>query len=190
MQNSLEAILEAAGKGFGIETDIRDQCGQLVISHDPPTGDALALEKLLDALDGKNTELLLNVKADGLQHLAESALSDKNLDVKFFDMSIPEVIKYSKSGLPYLSRVSELESIHGFDNRCKGLWIDDFSGFWLDAPRLDEISSLGVELYFVSAELHGNNRMDQWNLLKRHLGQANYRLCTDFPFEAEEFFND
>ena len=36
-QNTIEAFYDSLEAGFGIETDIRDNCGDLVISHDIPT---------------------------------------------------------------------------------------------------------------------------------------------------------
>jgi glycerophosphoryl diester phosphodiesterase len=36
-KNSLSAFRRAFEGGFGIETDIRDLDGELVVSHDPPT---------------------------------------------------------------------------------------------------------------------------------------------------------
>ena len=35
-QNNISAIKLALQKGFGVETDVRDLNGNLVISHDPP----------------------------------------------------------------------------------------------------------------------------------------------------------
>ena len=35
-KNSSNALFKALDLGFGIETDVRDLCGELIISHDPP----------------------------------------------------------------------------------------------------------------------------------------------------------
>lgn len=40
-QNSLDALTRALTAGFGVETDIRDCAGRLVVSHDMPTAPRL-----------------------------------------------------------------------------------------------------------------------------------------------------
>ena len=44
-QNSLKAFKKAFENGFGVETDVRDFNGELVISHDIATKNALPLRK-------------------------------------------------------------------------------------------------------------------------------------------------
>ena len=48
-KNSAAALRRALENGFGVETDIRDLDGQLVISHDPPRAGAMRLADFLDA---------------------------------------------------------------------------------------------------------------------------------------------
>jgi glycerophosphoryl diester phosphodiesterase len=45
-QNTLLAIEASWESGFGIETDIRDQLGKVVISHDPPGSSVLEASAL------------------------------------------------------------------------------------------------------------------------------------------------
>ena len=40
-KNTRAAFAKAFAAGYGVETDVRDQGGRLVISHDPPTGEDL-----------------------------------------------------------------------------------------------------------------------------------------------------
>ena len=47
-QNTQASFKMAIEYGYGIETDIRDQNGQIVISHDLPRGRMLKLKDLLD----------------------------------------------------------------------------------------------------------------------------------------------
>lgn len=187
-QNSLDALVNAASKGLGIETDLRDLNGDLVISHNPPTGQPLTLIQLLEALQGFHIELLLNVKSDGLQTAVTSQIEATSTDVKFFDMSVPDLLRYRQMGLPYLYRLSEFEQPQNLGGKCEGVWIDDFSGDWLTPAKLNEISSLEISRYVVSAELHGNDREKQWTLLRNNWGNTQFRLCTDYPAEAIEFF--
>lgn len=48
-RNSLAALEAALAESFGVETDVRDLGGQLVISHDPPGPGTLPLAAFLDA---------------------------------------------------------------------------------------------------------------------------------------------
>jgi glycerophosphoryl diester phosphodiesterase len=68
-RNSLGALRRALDAGHGHETDVRDRLGELVISHDPPTGtEALPLSSLLAAYrsSGSTATLAINIKSDGL----------------------------------------------------------------------------------------------------------------------------
>ena len=76
-QNSLAALRRALVEGFGVETDIRDFAGQLVISHDPPLAGAVPFGAFLDEYSklGLSQMLALNIKADGLTRLVAGALA-------------------------------------------------------------------------------------------------------------------
>ena len=70
-RNALSALRAALEAGFGIETDIRDALGELVISHDPPRSkDAVKFECFLDLVLATKSagRIALNIKADGLLH--------------------------------------------------------------------------------------------------------------------------
>lgn len=41
----------------------------------------------------------------------------------------------------------------------------------------------------VSPELHGRDYSDVWNQLK-YINNPNLYLCTDYPDEAQKFFNE
>ena len=50
-KNTIEALRNALEEGFGIETDIRDCCGEIVISHNPPKGNEPRLVDILCELE-------------------------------------------------------------------------------------------------------------------------------------------
>jgi len=95
-QNSFAALCDALDKGFGLETDIRDLNGKLVISHDLPTaGLAMPLEQLLEYYSQGcfTSSLALNIKADGLQDSLSRMLKKYNIQnyfviIKFLIMII------------------------------------------------------------------------------------------------------
>ena len=64
-KNTKAAFERAFDNGFGIETDLRDIKGTIVISHNMPKGDEMTFEELLQLSDGRNLPLALNIKADG-----------------------------------------------------------------------------------------------------------------------------
>ena len=122
--NSREAIFNSVCNGFSLETDIRDSNRKIVVSHDPAdsTSKFLTLDALLAELQasGNSKQMVaLNVKADGLA-LLEGGVLDKVRDLRnqlyFFDMSIPETLRYSRDSLPFAVRASEYESITEIGN--------------------------------------------------------------------------
>ena len=70
-KNSELAIRRALDAGYGLETDLRDHAGRIVISHDPPGSqgepefDFEQLLRLYRELGATGT-LALNIKSDGL----------------------------------------------------------------------------------------------------------------------------
>ena len=80
-RNTLAAMRTALTEGFGVETDVRDLDGELVISHDPPRQGASPFEDFLDDFVqiGKSGLLALNIKADGLQSALAKVLTDRRI---------------------------------------------------------------------------------------------------------------
>ncbi len=52
-KNTKTAFERAFDSGFGIETDLRDIKGTIVISHNMPKGDEMTFEELLKLFDGR-----------------------------------------------------------------------------------------------------------------------------------------
>ena len=91
MFQSSSVIVE---NGFGLETDIRDYKGELVISHDIPEGGCLPFQRLLEIHRDLNSTLLLalNIKSDGLHGAIGELLKKYNVTNCFvFDMSVPDM---------------------------------------------------------------------------------------------------
>ena len=193
--NSLDALVGAAKAGFGIETDIRDADGGLVISHDPATSDALHAWTALSAVAAASSTplvLALNVKADGLLSLLDPVLEALAPHASFFfDMSVPQLLTYARRGLPVAVRVSEYEPLRldlfdeiGVPTR---LWLDGFdSDWWLSDPHIKALAGTG-SIAVVSPELHGRDpgSVWEWFLAAVARGEDVY-LCTDEPFRVLE----
>lgn len=193
-KNTLAAAQRAFENGFGMETDIRDYGGRLVISHDPADAGSLPAENLF-ALYQKYTQagtLALNVKADGIQKLLYGLLEKYNIRQYFvFDMSVPEQVLYRQTGMNYYTRHSEIESVCTLYDRAVGVWLDSFyAQDWLTGSMIWQHLLAGKCVGIISPELHGKDYRKTWEMLKRNdfAAQDAVKLCTDFPEQAKEFF--
>lgn len=181
-KNSVQAINRAADLGFGIEIDIRDSCGEAVISHDPALNNTV---KFTEIIGLPITGLVaLNVKADGLVPLilSDMGTTPPVFDYFFFDMSFPESLRYRSHGLPVAERKSEFEQI--LNHNDKYVWVDSFNSDWY----LDEImlhhKPEGVKIIVVSPELHNRPVLKAWEwLAKRMLSDESLHICTDYPLQ-------
>jgi len=192
--NSLDAFGKALESGFGIETDIRDSLGGLVISHDLADSGSIAFKELLALYKqlGKDLPLAINIKADGLRPLLKRLLDEFKLTNYFvFDMSVPDARHYFKGGFRTFTRESEFEKIPSFYEEACGVWLDELNQRWINFETIKKHLSFGKEVCIVSPELHGRAFKEAWGdykqLLKDH-DSDKLMLCTDYPKEAKEFF--
>lgn len=180
-QNTIAAIALAFEMGFGVELDVRDHNGSLVVSHDPPE-EAKAPESFSKVLElpSHGGILAINVKSDGLSSMFPSIAREHF----FFDMSAPEAMKYSDANLTIARRVSDLEPISSGDIReSKYLWVDSFYRDWFASDDqlfcLDRADKLKV---IVSPELHGRPYSQAWEfLVELFRSRADVAICTDYP---------
>ena len=186
-KNSWAAFNRALDAGFGLEVDVRDQAGDLVIAHDPPVGgDLIPFSDLVDLYRsaGQPGALAVNIKADGLRPLLPKSLtSDPLKRCFFFDMSTPEAVGYLAHDFAVFTRHSELEPHPAYYDRAAGVWMDGFDSDWV--AREDVEAHLGREkaVALVSPELHGRDHGPAW---KRWAGlcHENLMVCTDYPDQA------
>lgn len=199
-KNSRVAVERAFAGGFGIETDIRDLDGELVVAHDMPRRgtDLMTLTDLLGlhARFGGRLPLALNVKSDGLAPALHQALLARDISNYFvFDMSVPDTLGYLALGMRVFTRRSEFEQGSSLDRRAQGLWLDA-----LEAPHvpaslfqlaINEVDAVAL----VSPELHRKPHSGAWASWRGvSAGLPASRkdavmLCTDFPDEARAFFS-
>jgi hypothetical protein len=194
-KNTFESLKSALNSGFGIETDLRDLNGQLVISHDVPTHGVLTCEEFLSYYKhgGYSSTLALNIKSDGLQELIKGLV--KKLDIKtavFFDMSVPDTLGYRDLMMPFLIRISEYERVNSLIEHSSGVWVDELEVEWVTKSAWQKILSIHQNIYIVSPELHGRDHSKLWaqlHELHTENKQSNFYLCTDFPDKAKGYFN-
>ena len=176
--NSLKALLRAVENGFGIETDLRDHCGEIVISHDPVKDFALKFGEF-EELDVRGP-VALNVKSDGLVPLLTSSPISSPFEYFFFDMSFPEQRKYSENQLPFASRMSEVENI--IHDRSQYIWLDSFESDWFIGKSSLTLRAAERKVILVSPELHNRPYLLAWKWVANAMAtNANLFICTDFP---------
>lgn len=190
-KNTREALNTAFCRGFGIETDIRDLNGSLVISHDMPRTGALPLEVVLDDyLDaGQPGTLALNIKSDGLAIPLKHMLCERGINQYFcFDMSVPDTLACLRAGMTIAARQSEYESPGLLTDIAPVIWLDHFHTPRVSPDTVAGWLAAGKAVCLVSPELHGRSPDSVWAELaampvpvRCHPGLM---LCTDFPDRA------
>jgi glycerophosphoryl diester phosphodiesterase len=193
-KNTTVAFNRSFGLNFGTETDVRDYCGKLVISHDMATADCIGLVDFLEIYKkhGCTEPLAINIKADGLQKELKRILVEHAIVNYFvFDMSVPDTIGYLKNDIPFYSRQSEYEPAPAFYDICAGVWLDSFNDIWYTPGLIEQHVQKGKKVAIVSPELHGRDTGKLWGMLKNsdiHKIE-DVILCTDIPEDAKEYFN-
>lgn len=197
-KNSMQAFDRTIEAGFGLETDFRDRSERLAIAHDVAEPQPIDAEFFFHRWT-KNREatLAINIKADGLQQLIKEQLTRFQIEKYFvFDASIPDLLHYNKAGLRCYVRMSDIEPATQLLQMAAGVWLDQFQSCWFDALFLEKLLTQTENICIVSPELHGRSHLAFWREIKpvvskvRNSARLGIQLCTDFSFEAREFFNE
>ncbi|WP_213133145.1 hypothetical protein [Citrobacter sp. FP75] len=193
-QNSREALRKALISGLGIETDIRDLNGELVISHDMPMAGALPVTDFLDDYIelGATSTLALNIKSDGIALLLKHLLIERRITNYFcFDMSVPDMFSYILNGMPVAARLSEYEPEGVLSNVSPVLWVDGFHDLSIDENAFSRWLAENKKICVVSPELHGRSPNSIWKKLLALPGitSGNVMLCTDYPHKIHEMMS-
>lgn len=193
-RNSAAALAGSFTAGFGVETDLRDLAGTLVISHDPPAGGALPATDLVGWASGAGTPVAVNVKADGLSAPIAELFAGGDVDWFAFDMSVPETLRYADAGLPYLTRHSDVEPEPVLYHGAVGVWLDAFRSDWFGPDEVRRHLDAGKRVAVVSPELHGRPPERTWDWLAeldRDLGpDRELMVCTDHPLRLSRILEE
>lgn len=188
-RNQPQAFQRSFDLGFGTETDVRDIAGQLVISHDMPTGNELSVDGLLEIMAGRNLPLAINIKADGMAAILKKKFEQHGHSNWFvFDMSIPDMRTYLQEDVATYTRLSDVEVAPVLIEQTAGIWLDGFEGEWFSNKVITDLLSDGKQVCVVSPELHGRNPAALWRQLLDLKSEVGLMLCTDIPEEASQFF--
>lgn len=195
-KNSLAAIQRAFDHGYGVETDVRDLDGELVISHDPPRRGAITLKQVVEMYNrSKAGPVAINIKADGLAAEIAGHFAGARGSHFAFDMSVPDMFGYITVKVPVFTRYSEYEPQPPAYDSAVGVWLDAFNAPTANSERLrfDLANEKAVAL--VSPELHGWDYAEIWQIWREiidqsvGLGSDKIMICTDYPEEADRYFN-
>ena len=187
-KNSSIAFKRAFSKGYGVETDLRDLKGEIVISHNMPEGQEIKFEDLVKMLNGRPNTLALNIKADGIYDSVFKILNKYDVENYFtFDMSIPDLVCQTQyENVNVFTGMSDILNEPILLDRCTGVWLDSFYTDWYSEIEIESILSKNKKLCVVSPELHGRQHIDVWKLIKPYIDEI--CVCTDLPEAAEEYF--
>lgn len=154
----VNTLSEYPAKDFkGIEFDIRDSNGMILVTHDAfSTG--MDLETYVIRLPKLDDFLyIVNVKSEGIEEKAREILERNEIKNFFFlDSSFPTIIKMSMLGEKrFAIRASEYESIQTaieMSYKVNFVWIDCFTKFIPEHVMLAK--GMGYNVCVVSPELH------------------------------------
>lgn len=190
-KNTLASFERAFDFGHGLEIDIRDQNGSIVVSHDMPVGQNLKFEKFLEIFTeriSKNQPLAINIKSDGMVKEIKRLLNSYKLSPGsyfVFDMSIPDAMTYIKEGISVYLRYSDVERCSALFGKAKGIWLDQMSSDWVSSKDVEYLLEFHdhVDIAIVSSELHGRCESRLWNEISQIKKDYHKRLmiCTDKP---------
>ena len=192
--HSFVALTAALSGNYGIEFDVRDSNGTLVIAHDVVVGVKPPAIELVDAYFEMSSSqtLAVNIKADGIGALIADLMTQQGVKNYFcFDMSVPETLRYRRLGLRYFTRQSEYEKDPVLYQDAAGVWMDMFESDWITSDDVSRHLDCGKQVALVSPELHGRPHDLFWERLRDAGlgGQDGVMLCTDHPDSARSFFD-
>lgn len=189
--NTMEAFRQAFENDFGIETDIRDYCGKLVVSHNIALEDSFEFEKVVELYHslGCKKPMAINIKADGIQTILSDVLKKFDIESYFvFDMSVPEQVVYLKENFKTFARMSEYEKKPVLYEQVCGVWMDEWGEPWIDVSTIKRIRDDGKLVGIISPEIHKRDNIRLWEQLKELKKDEGVFLCTDLAKEAGAFF--
>jgi hypothetical protein len=194
-KNSISACRLALTSGFGLQVDIRDHVGELVVAYEPDEAGHYPFRKICTLMQQHpGNTLALNIRSTGLQHLLCEALAHYTLtDYFLYDMSVPDLLAALQSGLRCFTRQSELETTPVLYPQSHGVWVDMYEQDWLTSNDIRMHLKHAKDVAMASPELHGRDHLPFWHYLKDHwasLGGATSKcyLSTAYPEQAAAFF--
>jgi len=173
---------EVFGAADGIEFDIRDTGGDIVVQHDPFLGGQLFTDFL--KFCPSNKFYIVNVKSEGIERRAIADLEAHGI-MQFFllDCSIPMMVRLGKEGERRLAvRFSEYESLATVGvmaSFVSWVWVDVFTQLPLTSFVETFLRNRGLKLCLVSPELQGQQeKVVEYKTLLAERGVTIDAVCS------------
>ena len=173
---------EVFGAADGIEFDIRDTGGDIVVQHDPFLGGQLFTDFL--KFCPSNKFYIVNVKSEGIERRAIADLEAHGI-MQFFllDCSIPMMVRLGKEGERRLAvRLSEYESlatVEAMASFVSWVWVDVFTQLPLTSFVETFLRNRGLKLCLVSPELQGQQeKVVEYKTLLAERGVTIDAVCS------------
>jgi len=169
------AELQATPHHLGVEIDLRNHGGDLLLVHDPFDTTGVPLGEWLTHY--RHRFLIANVKEEGLEPVLLPLLAQHGVqDFFILDESLPYIRRHALAGVPQFAlRVSEFESaetalrlaahLAAQNARVDWLWLDSFTGAPRPPAELAGLRAAGFRLCQVSPELHHVAAPERWESL-------------------------
>jgi len=170
------------GTADGIEFDIRDTGGDIVVQHDPFLGGQLFSDFL--KFCPSNKFYIVNVKSEGIEQRAIADLEAHGITQFFLlDCSIPMMVNLGKMGERRLAvRFSEYESLATVEAMApfvSWVWIDVFTQLPLTSFVETFLRHRGLKLCLVSPELQGQQeKLVDYKILLAKRGVTIDAICS------------
>jgi hypothetical protein len=169
----------------GIEFDIRDSGGELIVCHDAfaTVNDCQRFDEFVQYCPTDKL-YIVNAKAEGIEERAIAVLEARGIRNFFLlDCGMPAMYRLSQKGETRLAiRFSEyesLETVRLMKDLVQWVWVDVFSVLPLTAQTANQIREWGLKICLVSPELQG--QQDKLVSYKKYLEEIGANLeavCT------------
>lgn len=145
---------------WGIELDLRDYDGEVIVQHDPFKSGELFKEYIKKV---ENRDLILNIKCERIEYHILHILNEANYTGNYFflDSTFPMIYTLSNQGESNIAlRFSEYEGIdilEQMQGKVKWVWVDVFKKLPLTKEICHKIKLMGYNICLVSPELQGHD---------------------------------
>lgn len=174
--------LQELDPDVGVECDLRDHQGEIVLHHDPFIEQAENFRHFCQSF--RHGLLILNIKSEGIESKILEILEEFSIShFVFLDSSFPMIVKHSKQGINnFALRYSEFEGLGAFQKMMGSIhyaWVDNFIDIDHMPEAIVQLQAWGYKTILVSPELQG--RAEDIEVLKKKLNSQKIKpdfICT------------
>ena len=158
----------------GVEIDIRDEGGKLVLGHDPLQKNYSDIYQFLTCLNGR--KVIANIKSERVEKYFINLIDKLSPRSEYFflDSSFSMIANNGKK-YNFASRFSEYESIETSISLIKAglikwIWVDTFFNFPINEKNVNTFNSLKVSKCLTSPDLLGRKEDIKYysNLIRKY----------------------